>query len=96
LGTLRGICEDYIALKFLVSLGPTAREEVATWLFGRAQGESVRAQGEYFRRKRPYQMVVSQPKAELDQFLLNVDAKLREIGKPLGWKGRTAVPTTKQ
>ena len=36
LGTLRGICEDYIALCYLLSLDATSREEAVKWLFGRA------------------------------------------------------------
>jgi hypothetical protein len=94
LGTLRGICEDYITLQFLKSLEQTTREEVTRALFGRAQGESLRAQGEYFRRHRPYQLVLSQPKEELDDFLRNMDTELRRIGKSLGWSFKGTSPTT--
>lgn len=95
LGTLRSMCEDYIALKFLLSLPEREREECAVWLFGQAMGQSVKAQGEYFARHRPYQMVVSQPTDQLTQFLANAEKKLRESHVSSKWTGRTPFPSTK-
>jgi hypothetical protein len=95
MGSLRGMCEDYIVLKFLLRLDTVGRMEVTRALFGRALGQSMRAQVGFFETYRPYQFVLKQPVDQLDTFLANMKAELKRLGQHHGW-GNTAFPSVQQ
>ena len=95
MGTLRGLCEDYIVLKFICQFDDAGREAISRALFGRAMGQSTRAQVKFFSANRPYQPVVGQPIAELDRFLRNINSELKVLNRKYSWGSNTMFPTVK-
>ena len=95
LGTLRGLCEDYIVLRFISRFRDESRERITRMLFGRAIGQSLKAQVTFFEAHRPYQLIVSQPVHELDAFLATIARNLKKIGSKNSWGPKTAFPTVK-
>ena len=95
MGTLRGLCEDYIVLKFICQFDDAGREAISRALFGRAMGQSTRAQVKFFSANRPYQPVFGQPIAELDRFLRNINSELKVLNRKYHWGSNTMFPTVK-
>lgn len=87
--TLRGLCEDLIALSFIARLSTGDRNEVVSLLLAKNFEEGVAAQVDFFKSNRPWQPVVQLPKQEAAA----TEARLRVLAKSLEWTGRQPWPS---
>ncbi len=87
--TLRGICEDLIALTFVEPLGPDERNEAISLLMEKNIADGIAAQSAFFKSMRPWQPVI-QPPSETST---DAEKRLRILAKTLGWSGRQPWPT---
>lgn len=82
--TLRGLCEDVIALKYFIEKIDRADAEVLinTWL-SQQTFESIEKQGKFFKSNRPYQPILSIRNTDnLD----SLRAKLSSFKQKYGWR----------
>jgi Family of unknown function (DUF5677) len=82
--TLRGLCEDVIALKYLIEKIDSADTEVLinAWM-SQQTSESIEKQEKFFQSNRPYQPILSNRRAEnLD----SLRAKLSSFKQKYGWR----------
>lgn len=91
-GTLRGICEDLIVLKFIMSLESEDRSLLVNNLFMKEVTKSAEAQANFFGEGRPSQPVLDpSPFQEAGQ---RSSQKLTSLKKKYGWGGRGIMPST--
>ncbi|NKI33615.1 hypothetical protein HFP89_00360 [Wenzhouxiangella sp. XN79A] len=87
--TLRGICEDLIALTFISRLEPDDRDEALAHLMAANIREGIESQSEFFEEVRPWQPVLKPN----DKPNVSTDKELRALAKKLGWSGRKPWPS---
>jgi hypothetical protein len=89
--TLRGLCEDLIVLKAIRRIPAQDRSILIAHMQLANVLESMKIQGEFFRKNRPQQPVISPKNAGVD--LKTHQAKIREIYDRYGFlkNGRTTV-----
>jgi hypothetical protein len=82
--TLRGLCEDVIALKYLNEKVDSADAEVliSSWM-NQQTSESIEKQENFFQSNRPYQPVLSNVRAESSDSLRS---KLNPLKQKYGWR----------
>lgn len=88
--TLRGICEDLIALSFMRALSEADRDEVTSLLMAQQIREGVNAQKEFFASERQWQPVLGPPPGE---HAAENENRLRGLAGKLGWTGRQNWPS---
>jgi hypothetical protein len=88
--TLRGMCEDIIALKSMLNFDPKDRSDLVANIQMSGVYESIAAQMEFFKTTRPARPVfsVNDPTAEKEK----VDAKILNVYKKYGLPTRGKLP----
>lgn len=82
--TLRGLCEDAVALKYLIEQvdGVDAEVLITSWM-SQQTSESIEKQENFFQSNRPYQPVLSNVRAESSDSLRS---KLNPLKQKYGWR----------
>ena len=82
--TLRGLCEDVIALKYLIERIDSTDVEVLinTWM-SQQTSEGVEKQASFFQKNRPYQPILSKNRSESSGLL---SLKLNSLKQKYGWR----------
>jgi hypothetical protein len=89
--TLRGICEDLIALSFAKSIPEPSRSRWLLALSMHGTSRSVAAQAAFFRAERPFQPVLAHRAiAEIEQ---SSHDQLVAMKKQQGWAGKGLIPS---
>lgn len=92
LGSLRGICEDFIVLTFLKKLDSEYRDRAVGASMNLKVQESLMRQKLFFDRERCFQPVI-QPTDENEDLIRKYKQHLKDIGKKTGaWGENTAMP----
>ena len=89
--TLRGVCEDLIALAFLSKLSTFDRNEAVQSLVGMNAEEGASAQSAFFSIVRPWQPVLT---VSPERFSAT-EQRLRALASKLGWQGRRPWPSVR-
>lgn len=87
--TLRGLCEDLIALTFIGSLDESDRNSVAVLLLKKNVVEGIETQHSFFKEHREWQPVLG-PSGKGSE---EIERDLEKISARLGWKGRSPWPS---
>lgn len=92
LGSLRGICEEYIVLSFLKNLAHEERDRAVDVTMKLKVQESLKRQKLFFDKERQFQPII-QPTDKNDQLIEKYKQELKDIGEKTGaWSKRTPMP----
>jgi Family of unknown function (DUF5677) len=81
---LRGLCEDVIALKYLIEKIDSEDADllITAWM-SQQTSESIEKQEKFFQSNRPYQPILSNRRSEISNSLLS---KLKPLKQKYGWR----------
>ena len=92
LGSLRGICEDFIVLSFLKTLDSEERDKAVATTFHLKMGEAIQRQKTFFENERKFQPVVK-PQEVGNELIEKCRQELKDIGGRTGaWGKNTPMP----
>ena len=94
LGSLRGICEDFIVLTFLKNLDQQERDKAIETTMNLKVHESLKSQKLFFDNERDFQPVL-QPIDKNEELIEKYKLELKDIGERTGtWSKKTPMPKT--
>lgn len=92
LGSLRGICEEFIVLSFLKDLEPMERDKVVEVSMNLKVQESLRRQKSFFARERVFQPII-QPVDNSEDLIAKFKQELKDVGERTeAWSKKTPMP----
>tara|TARA_Y100000780_G_C13681719_1_gene416299 strand:+ start:341 stop:1210 length:870 start_codon:yes stop_codon:yes gene_type:complete len=92
LGSLRGICEDFIVLSFLKDLDPEERDKAIGTTMSLKVQESLKRQKLFFDNERNFQPII-QPTEKNEELIKKYKQDLKDIGERTGaWSKKTPIP----
>jgi len=92
LGSLRGICEEYIVLSFLKDLAPEERDKAIGATMSLKVQESLKRQKLFFDNERSFQPII-QPNNKNEELIEKYKQDLKDIGERTGaWSKKTSMP----
>jgi hypothetical protein len=89
--TLRGICEDLITLRFVLSLEPPDRAQLIYSLAMSAHARTGQAQEEFFNRERPSQPIIGGQ--SLRTFGEKAETLIERLKEKYNWRSRRGMPS---
>ncbi len=96
IGTLRGICEDIIVLRYISKMPPVDRDALIAALMDYDIVTGIKQQERFFTAVRPYQRVLRA--SDVDRQIANASADARAVWQRHGWPSlnKGAMPPTEQ
>ncbi len=92
--SLRGVCEDIIALRFLATFSPAHREEAVAVLMLKSVMELLQEQTKFFEKYRPSQPILEANNVATE--IHNLRLRLRQMRKSYRWKKHREWPSVQE
>lgn len=96
MATLRGVCEDFIVLRYLFRFPKAQRDKLVWLLMQRQFTEAIRAQTKFFIHSRPKQWVLMNTKKETEDTLQHLATEFEKVRKKLALGPGDRLPTVKR